>query len=91
LLPAALLFIAYLVAIAGYPWNVHGDFILLFLVVLGMSAVALIFEIAALVKTVRLMRAGLKPSAIDVICITYGCVFALGAGGLLVMFLRRQF
>ena len=91
MLPAVLLFVAYLAAIAGYPWNVHGDLILLFLVVLGMSAVALIFEIAALVKTVRLMRDGLKPSVIDAICITYGCVFALGAGGLLVMFLRRQF
>jgi hypothetical protein len=64
---------------------------LLFLIVLGMSAVALIFEIAALVKSARIIRAGVRPSGIDVICIAYGCVFALGAAGLLAAFLGRQF
>jgi hypothetical protein len=92
LLPLAVLFAGYLVDIAGYTWNVHGDLILLILVALGASAVALIFEIAALVTSVRIIRGGtVKPSPSDVICIAYGCVFAVGATVLLVTFLRRQF
>lgn len=91
LVPAGTLCVAYLAAIAGYPWNVHGDLILLFLVVLGMCAIALIFEIAALVKSAQIIRAGVRPSWIDVICIAFGCVFAVGAAGLLAVFVGRQF
>jgi len=83
--------VAYVAAIAGYPWNVHGDFILLLLVVLGMSAIALIVEVGALVKSARIIRAGVQPSGTDVICIAFGCVFAVGAAGLLAVFVGRQF
>jgi hypothetical protein len=91
LLPAAVLFVGYVAEIAGHPWNVHGDLILLLLVVIGMSAVAVIFEIAALVTSFRLIGAGVvKASTLDVICIAYGSLFAAGGAGLLVVFLSRQ-
>lgn len=91
LLPALVVSYAYLAELAGHVWNVHGDFLLLFLVVLGTSAIALGFEIAALVKSVRLIRTGaVKPSALDKTCIAFGGICAAGAAGLLAVFLSRQ-
>jgi hypothetical protein len=90
LLPAAVVCVVYLAELAGHTWNVHGDFILVVLIVLGTSAVALIVEIAALVKSFRLIRSGARPAMLDVACIVYGCAFAAGAAGLLVAFVSRQ-
>lgn len=90
LLPAAVVCVVYLTELAGHMWNVHGDFILVFLIGLGTFAVALAFEIAALVKSFRLVRKGARLSIVDVMCIAYGCVFAVGATGLLASFLSRQ-
>ena len=80
----------YFAELAGHTWNVHGDFILVVLIVLGTSAVALVVEIAALVTTFRLIRHGAKPAMLDVVSIVYGCAFAAGAAGALVAFLSRQ-
>ena len=82
--------VVYLAELAGHTWNVHGDFILVVLAVLGTSAVALVIEIAALVKSFRLIRMGTRLSMLDVACIVYGCAFAAGGAGLLVAFLSRQ-
>jgi hypothetical protein len=90
LVPAAVVCSVYLAELAGHTWNVHGDFILVFLIGLGTSAVALAFEIAALVKSFRLVRKGARLSITDVMCIACGCVFAVGAAGLLASFLSRQ-
>jgi hypothetical protein len=90
LLPVAIVAVVYLAELAGHTWNVHGDFILVFLILLGTCAVALVLEIAALVKSVRLIRTGAaRPSALDVLCIAFGGAFAAGAGGLLAVFLSR--
>jgi hypothetical protein len=77
LLPAAVVCFVYFAELAGHMWNVHGDFILVFLIGLGTSAIALAFEIAALVKSLWLIRKGARPSFVDVMCIAHGCVFAV--------------